>query len=162
LTVNSHRTSSNVPAVSTGMERTAALNSAYAKLGVRCCTGFLLTIPSSIVRELEPRWSGWLYNRRGGAWPSLGHPLFLISPVAMHRVLFLSSRRARPPLRGDPLRPCPGWVSRRPRWPASMKLNTIDVGVQLTAAWVIGGVALVLFGLFLGWPMAFRHDDRAV
>jgi hypothetical protein len=83
--------------------------------------------------------------------------LFLIAPVAMHRVLFRRGERDRLLPRGH--RCALVGLELLAAAVAAVMTLIVDVVFNETAGWVVGGVALVLFGLvWWAWPMAVRHD----
>lgn len=123
--------------------------------GVQVLTGFLLTIPFQQRFEKLTEVERWLYIAAVGL--AVLATLFLIAPVAMHRVLFRRGERDRLLPRGHRCALI-GLGLLAAAVAAAMTL-IVDVVFNETAGWLIGGVALVLFGLiWWAWPMAVRHE----
>jgi hypothetical protein len=83
--------------------------------------------------------------------------LFLIAPVAMHRVLFRRGERDRLLPRGHRCA-LAGLFLLGSAVAAALTL-IVDVVFTEGAGWVAGGTAVLLFGLvWWAWPMAVRHE----
>jgi hypothetical protein len=123
--------------------------------GVQVLTGFLLTIP------FQQRFGELSQTERRLYIAAVGlaalSTLFLIAPVAMHRMLFRRRERDRLLRRGHR---CVliGLALLATAVAAAMTL-IVSVVFNATAGWSVGGVALLLFGLAWGaWPLAVRHE----
>lgn len=123
--------------------------------GVQVLTGFLLTIP------FQQRFGELSQTQRRLYIAAVGlaalSTLFLIAPVAMHRMLFRRRERDRLLMRGHHC-VLAGLTLLATAVSAAMTL-IVSVVFNRTAGWVVGGVSLLLFALVWGaWPMAVRHE----
>jgi Family of unknown function (DUF6328) len=123
--------------------------------GVQVLTGFLLTIPfQQRFNDLSDTQQRLYIAAVGLAALST---LFLIAPVALHRSLFRRRERDRLLIRGHRC-VLTGLTLLATAVSAAMTL-IVSVVFNETAGWVVGALALVLFGLVWGaWPLAVRHD----
>jgi predicted neutral ceramidase superfamily lipid hydrolase len=123
--------------------------------GVQVLTGFLLTIPFQQRFEKLSQVERRVYIAAVGL--AALATLFLIAPVAMHRMLFRRGERDRLLPRGHRCAVA-GLILLAAAVAAAMTL-IVDVVFNDTAGWVVGGVALLLFGLvWWAWPMAVRCE----
>jgi len=121
--------------------------------GVQVLTGFLLTIP------FQQRFTELSDVERGqyvaAVLLAAMSTLFLIAPVAMHRLLFRRRERDRLLVRAH--RCALAGLLLLAAAVASVMALIIDVVFNETAGWVAGGTSIVLFGVvWLLWPLAVR------
>src|SRR5882757_2901599 len=119
--------------------------------GVQVLTGFLLTIP------FQQRFTELSDVERGqyvaAVLLAAMSTLFLIAPVAMHRLLFRRRERDRLLVRAH--RCALAGLLLLAAAVASVMALIIDVVFNETAGWVAGGTSIVLFGVvWLLWPLA--------